>query len=57
MAFNQGYGKVSFINLLMHRNYKVIAIANAVGSDHHFAGKTVIDAYKKKGGATHLIHT
>jgi hypothetical protein len=34
IAFDRGYGKVSFINLLMERNYKVITIANAVGSEH-----------------------
>jgi predicted nucleotidyltransferase len=53
IAFDRGYGKVSFINLLMERNYKVITIANAVGSEHPFVGTTAIDAFKKKARVTH----
>jgi hypothetical protein len=53
IAFDHGYGKVSFINLLMERNYKVITIANAVGSEHPFVGTTAIDAFKKKVRVTH----
>jgi predicted nucleotidyltransferase len=53
IAFDRGYGKVSFINLLMERNYKVITIANAVGSEHPFVGTTAIDAFKKKVRVTH----
>jgi hypothetical protein len=50
---DRGYGKVSFINLLMERYYKVITIANAVGSEHPFVGTTAIDAFKKKVRVTH----
>jgi len=53
IAFDRGYGKVSFISLLVRRNYKVITIANSVGSEHPFVGQSVIDALRKKVVTSH----
>jgi len=53
IAFDRGYGKVSFISLLVRRNYKVITIANSVGSEHSFVGQSVIDALRKKVATSH----
>jgi len=53
MAFDHGYGKVSFISLPVRHNYKVITIAKSVGSEHPFVGPTVIDALRKKVATSH----
>ncbi len=46
-------GKSSCQPILMQEKYKIIPIANTVGSKHPFAGMTVIEESKKKLSITH----
>ena len=55
MACDRGYGKLSFINLLIQRNYKVITIANTVGSEHPFIGSSVIEDFKRRVSISHPL--
>jgi hypothetical protein len=45
---DRGYGKKKVIELLAKRNFKVITIANAVGSEHPIIAFIVVDTYKGK---------
>jgi hypothetical protein len=48
LACDRGYGKKSAVELFASKNYKVIAIANAMGSEHPFVGSSTVNAYTKK---------
>jgi hypothetical protein len=48
VACDRGYGKLSFINMLKELNFKVITIANNLGSEHPFVGQSAIDAFQQK---------
>jgi hypothetical protein len=48
LVCDRGYGKRSAVELFASKNFKVIAIANAKGSEHSFVGSSAAHAYSKK---------
>jgi hypothetical protein len=48
LACDRGYGKKKVIEILAKRNFKVITIANAMGSEHALISFSVVDAYREK---------
>jgi hypothetical protein len=48
LACDRGYGKKSAVEMFASKNYKVIAIANAMGSEHPFVSYSTVTAYVRK---------
>ena len=48
LACDRGYGKKSAVDLFASKKFKVIAVANAMGSEHPFVGSSTADVYSKK---------
>jgi hypothetical protein len=48
MACNCGYGKKTTVELFAKQNFKVVAIANSIGSEHPIVGTSAVKEYTQK---------
>ena len=48
MTFNQGYGKMKFVQMMMEKGFNILTIATTVGSRHPFIDMADVDTLKTK---------